>query len=264
MWEAPRALITDQRSLPLQAHLPSHLLEFTIAYVNRLACVIGIVGMLCLPGSVWAQSTPSDSAPGAGLLPTTIPIFPLADVVLFPNMSRPLHIFEPRYRTMVADALEGDRLIGMVLLKSGYEADYEGRPPIYSIGCAGRIIQAEQLPDGRYAIALRGLVKFRVTGEEASRPYRLAHVEALPELLEEEEEGTLRELRQQLTALLASTVPGSQPPPPELPDEDLVNGLAQFLDILPRARQELLEQQGPLARAQALINLLQVPTVPPR
>ena len=64
------------------------------------------------------------------MLPPVIPIFPLPNAVLFPNVFMPLHIFEPRYRTMVADALAGDRIIGMALLKAGYEADYNGRPPI--------------------------------------------------------------------------------------------------------------------------------------
>ncbi len=214
---------------------------------------MGLVAVLCLPGFVWAQSTPSESEPGAVILPPTIPIFPLAELVLFPNMSRPLHIFEPRYRAMVADALEGDRLIGMVLLRPGYQADYEGRPPVYSIGCAGRITEVERLPDGRYAIVLRGLVKFRITGEDDSRPYRLAQVESLPELLDDEERAALR---QQLTDLLALIAPDSEPPPFELPDQDLVNGLAQFLDFLPSARQQLLEQEGPLARARALFDLL--------
>ena len=65
------------------------------------------------------------------MLPPTIPIFPLPNAVLFPNVFLPLHIFEPRYREMVADALQGDRIIGMVLLRPGWEADYDGRPAIY-------------------------------------------------------------------------------------------------------------------------------------
>ena len=71
-------------------------------------------------------------------------IFPLPNVVLFPNVFLPLHIFEPRYREMVADALDGDRIIGMVLLRPGWEGDYEGRPPVYPIGCAGLITHAER------------------------------------------------------------------------------------------------------------------------
>ena len=141
---------------------------------NRLACAIWMVGVLSAPGVVWAQSATPDKVPGAGMLPPTIPIFPLPDAMLFPNVSRPLHIFELRYRAMVADALKGDRIIGMVMLRPGYEADYEGRPPVYPIGCAGIITDVEQLPDGRFNILLSGLVKFRVTSEDQTRAYRLA------------------------------------------------------------------------------------------
>src|SRR5687767_11725133 len=94
------------------------------------------------------------------MLPPTIPIFPLPNAVLFPNVFMPLHIFEPRYRAMVADALAGDRIIGMVLLKPGFETDYEGRPPVYDIGCAGVVTHSEPQADGRYNIVLRGLEKF--------------------------------------------------------------------------------------------------------
>jgi Lon protease-like protein len=78
-------------------------------------------------------------ATAATALPPEIPLFPLPDVVLFPGVTRPLLIFEPRYREMVADALKGNRIIGMVLLRPGFEKDYEGRPPIHDIGCAGTI-----------------------------------------------------------------------------------------------------------------------------
>ena len=105
-----------------------------------------------------------------------LPLFPLPNVVLFPNVFLPLHIFEPRYRAMVADALEGDRLIGMVLLRPGWEGDYEGRPPVFPTGCAGLITHHERLPDGRYNIVLRGLEKFRILDEDASRSYRIARV----------------------------------------------------------------------------------------
>ena len=95
-----------------------------------------------------------------------LPLFPLPNVVLFPNVFLPLHIFEPRYREMVADALAGDRLIGMVLLRPGWEHDYEGRPPVYPIGCSGVITHVERLPDGRYNIVLRGLERFRIVEED--------------------------------------------------------------------------------------------------
>jgi len=112
-------------------------------------------------------------------LPATIPIFPLPNVVLFPNVFLPLHIFEPRYRAMVKDALASDRIIGMVLLRPGFEPNYAGRPPVYPIGCAGLITHSEPLPDGRFNIVLRGLEKFRVTAEEGGQP-RAHHPAYLP------------------------------------------------------------------------------------
>src|SRR5690349_13706514 len=110
-----------------------------------------------------------------------LPLFPLPNVVLFPNVFLPLHIFEPRYREMVADALASDRMIGMVLLRPGWERDYEGRPPIYPVGCSGVVTHAERLPDGRYNIVLRGIERFRIVEEDTSRSYRLAVVEPVRE-----------------------------------------------------------------------------------
>src|SRR5262245_52583144 len=100
------------------------------------------------------------------MLPGAIPIFPLPNVVLFPNVFLPLHIVEARYREMVGEALGADRIIGMVLLRPGWEADYDGRPPVYPIGCAGLISEAQHLSDGRYNIVLRGLEKFRIVEED--------------------------------------------------------------------------------------------------
>src|SRR3989454_8955279 len=110
-----------------------------------------------------------------------LPIFPLPNTVLFPNVFLALHIFEPRYREMVADAVASDRMIGMVLLRPGWEHDYEGRPPVYSIGCSGVITHVERLADGRYNIVLRGLERFRILAEDHSRNYRLATVDMLCE-----------------------------------------------------------------------------------
>src|SRR5688572_13308619 len=140
------------------------------------------------------------------MLPTTIPIFPLPNVVLFPNVFLPLHIFEPRYRAMTADALSGVRIIGMTLLQPGYQADYERRPPVYPIGCAGVITHSELLPDGRYNIVLRGIEKFRIDSEDDSRSYRQAHITALPETTSEEDRRLLSQQRLRLEAVLASAI----------------------------------------------------------
>jgi Lon protease-like protein len=200
------------------------------------------------------------------MLPPTLPIFPLPNVVLFPNVFLPLHIFEPRYRAMVADALAGDRLIGMVLLQPGYQADYEGRPPVYPVGTAGVITHSELLPDGRFHIVLRGLEKFRIVDEDASRPYRLARVEGLPEMAGEGEREAVRHQRLKLEAVLRAAVEraGSEPRfPTAISDEDLVNALAQYLTLEPIERQALLERDGVLARARGLAELLEMRTMAP-
>jgi uncharacterized protein len=201
------------------------------------------------------------------MLPPTIPIFPLPNTVLFPNVFLPLHIFEPRYRSMLSDALEGDRIIGMVLLQPGFEANYEGRPPVYDIGCAGVVTHAERLEDGRFNIVLRGIQKFRITGEDESRAYRLAHVQPLLEQPTAEEAEALRKQRTRLEALLAAAVEraGSGPRfPPAIPDEDLVNALAQYLQLEPLERQALLERDGCLSRCRGLIELLEMKVHAPR
>jgi hypothetical protein len=198
------------------------------------------------------------------MLPPIIPIFPLPNVVLFPNVFLPLHIFEPRYRVMVSDALDGDRIIGMVLLQPGFERHYEGRPAVYPVGCAGVITHTERLSDGRCDIVLRGIEKFRITAEDESKPYRLAQVQPINESIAEAERTAVRQHRQRLEALLAVAVErgGAGPRfPPAVPDEDLVNALAQYLALEPIERQALLERHGVLARCQALIELLEIKTM---
>jgi uncharacterized protein len=194
------------------------------------------------------------------MLPPTLPIFPLPNVVLFPNVFLPLHIFEPRYREMVGDALTGDRLIGMVLLRPGWEPNYEGRPEVYDVGCAGLITFSEQHGDGRYNIVLRGLGKFRIVGEESGRSYRIAHVLPLMEEPTEADKALIREERRRLEALLApSQDPTADPKVPRwVADEDLVNALAQYLDLEPVEKQALLEREGLVARCRSLIDLLEM------
>jgi uncharacterized protein len=200
------------------------------------------------------------------MLPPAIPIFPLPNAVLFPNVFMPLHIFEPRYRAMVSDALAGDRIIGMALLKPGFEATYEHRPAVYPVGCAGVITHSESLPDGRYNIVLRGIEKFRIVAEDDRKPYRLAQVEPLAEYVTDADRSPLRRDCQRLEALLAAAIErGGKDPkfPPAVADEDLVNALAQYLALEPLERQALLEREGIRARCRALIELLEIKTLTP-
>ena len=193
------------------------------------------------------------------MLPFTIPVFPLPNVVLFPTVSLPLHIFEPRYREMVADALEGDRIIGMALLQPGWEGSYEARPPIYPIGCAGLITHAERLPDGRFNIVLRGLEKFRIVREHADRAYRLAEVDPIVDTARGTDREAVQAARRRLEALLVPQVSGAEGKmPASMGDEDLVNALSQYLELEVVEKQALLERDGVLARCQSLIDLLEM------
>jgi len=197
------------------------------------------------------------SARAAAAEEKEIPLFPLPEVVLFPNTDRPLLIYEPRYREMVADALKGDRTIGMVRLRPGFEKDYDGRPPIDAVGCAGVIQESEQLPDGRYIILLRGLTTFRVLSEDQRKPYRLARVEIIPELLKDEDRAPLSAVRERLAALLVTVLPaGAELPDPALDDAEFINLLAQALKMPESDRQDLLERPSVLSRARALVDRL--------
>lgn len=195
------------------------------------------------------------------ILPAAIPLFPLPNVVLFPNVTLPLHIFEPRYREMVADALEGDRIIGMVLLRPGWEKDYEGRPDIYEVGCAGLITHAERTDDGRYNLVLRGLEKFRIRQEDHQRSYRLAEVDTILEPMSERDRDVMHAERRRLETLLVPQPEGrgvDPKMPPSMPDEELVNALAQYLDLEVVEKQALLERDGLVARCRSLIDLLEM------
>ena len=195
-----------------------------------------------------------------------LPLFPLPNVVLFPNVFLPLHIFEPRYREMVADALKQDRMIGMVLLRPGWQRDYEGRPPVYPIGCSGVITHAEKLDDGRYNIVLRGIERFRIVEEDDRLSYRRALVDQQPdETCRAEDRNVLRTQRAKLDALLApaierslADIAGEARIPSAMPDEDLVNALAQYLDLEPLEKQALLERNCLRSRAEALVELLEM------
>jgi Lon protease-like protein len=191
-----------------------------------------------------------------------LPLFPLPTVVLFPNVFLPLHIFEARYREMVADALAGDRMIGMALLQPGWEHEYEGTPPVYPIGCSGVISHCERLVDGRYNIVLRGLERFRILSEDRSRSYRRALVESLAEAEPTPADRmAVQHQRAKLEALLAPAVEKAGADPgtaSAMPDCDLVNALAQYLDLEPIEKQALLERNCLRSRAESLVELIEM------
>ena len=113
---------------------------------------------------------------------TQIPIFPLPNVVFFPKTFLPLHIFEPRYRKMAKDSKSNDNLIGMALLKEGWEKQYHGNPDVHEIACVGKIQHIERLEDGRYNILLYGLSRVKIMKFIQGKPYRMAQVKYLKDV----------------------------------------------------------------------------------
>ena len=195
-------------------------------------------------------------------LPKTLPIFPLAGGLLLPRGRLPLHIFEPRYVAMVEDALLGDRMIGMV--QPFDPACREDAPPVYPVGCAGRITAFRDMEDGRYLISLSGLCRFRIGKElEGKRGYR--RIEPLWEgFYEDLQEGPAAPLdRARLMGALPGyleeheivtdweTIKGA-------PDERLVTSLAMVCPFEPNEKQALLEAPTLGERAELLTALVEM------
>lgn len=113
----------------------------------------------------------------------TVRLFPLPGMVIYPQSIQPLHIFEHRYRQLTADALASDRLIALTMLQPGWEEKYDQCPAICQVGCLGRIVADQLLPDGRYHLILRGLARVRTLDElPTEKLYRLANVEVLTDV----------------------------------------------------------------------------------
>jgi Lon protease-like protein len=154
-------------------------------------------------------------------------------------------------------------MIGMVLLQPGHEAEYDGKPPIYRTGCSGLITHAERLDDGRYNVVLRGIEKFRITAEEdpaAGRLYRSAVIAPVDETVRANERDALRHERKKLESLLAPLLANGLEKhlPPAMPDEDLINALAQYLEFDPIEKLALLERDGAVARCRSMVELLEM------
>ena len=190
---------------------------------------------------------------------TRLSIFPLPGALLFPGMHLPLHIFEPRYRAMVSDAMARDRRIGMIQPRP--VAGEDDKPPLFELGCVGRIAEVEALEDGRYNLVLEGVALFRVLRElDVTTPFRQVEAELLP----------AREEPQALSIAHRSALESESKAYAEaqgyavdwdavgrLDDEALVDGIAQIAPFDVAAKQALLEAPDIEARAELLIQLMQ-------
>lgn len=186
---------------------------------------------------------------------TRITIFPLPGAVLYPGLQLPLHIFEPRYRAMVSDALARDRRIGMIQPQRAEEG-----APLFSIGCLGRIGDVEALEDGRFNIILEGETRFRVLAElDVTTPFRQVEAELIEDDAEEalapvERAGFEREARRFAKAQ-GYAVDWEQVS--RLDDMSLINGVSQIAPFDPAAKQGLLEAPCLAARCELLVQLMQ-------
>ncbi|HET6574699.1 MAG TPA: LON peptidase substrate-binding domain-containing protein [Fimbriiglobus sp.] len=191
-------------------------------------------------------------------------LFPLPNLVLFPQVVQGLHVFEPRYRQLTADALADDRLITIIMLSPGWEADYEGRPVVEAFGCLGRITHHEPLPDGRSNLRLRGLARLRLLAEQpAHKLYRTARAEVVPDVVPEDLPRLLDLRRGLADAVLGRFVP-TGPAHRQLgelfagptPLGALCDMLAYALPIELGLKQRLLEEPRVDRRAEVLAHAL--------
>jgi uncharacterized protein len=206
-------------------------------------------------------------------LPETLPIFPLAGVLLLPGGKLPLNIFEPRYLAMVFDALAGSRLIGMVqpMQPGGFAGDGmptpDGRPPVHRIGCAGRIVSFSETEDGRLLLALSGVCRFEIVRElePAQGGYRRVSsvFSAFRADLDSPQDDNVELDRERLMAGLAAFFRGRHlstdwEAVKKAADANLVTSLSMILPFGPAEKQALLEAADTAARAKLLIAFLEM------
>jgi Lon protease-like protein len=197
-------------------------------------------------------------------LPAIIPIFPLAGAIFFPRANLPLNVFEPRYLQMVDDAMRGHRIIGMIQPSGSGEM----RPPVYGVGCAGRLTSYGETDDGRMVISLRGLARFRVADElTAMTPYRQVRADysAYAGDLDEidvgesearfDREGYLGTLRQYLRAIQVQI---DWDWVEKAPVEVLINAFAMLAPLSPQEKQALLEARTLGERTEGALTLMQL------
>jgi Lon protease-like protein len=203
-------------------------------------------------------------------VPERFPIFPLPDVVLFPDVRLPLHIFEPRYREMTRDALAGEGKIGMVLIEPGEGDPSQVRAPVFATGCLGRITEHQELEDGRFLVVLQGERRFRILQEEdGDLGYRVVQAELLEDpafdALDAVERASLELERVELERRMLELINAREPAAARLLEErmqaldpiELLHALAFGIDRPVLEKQSLLEAPDPLTRAHLLRGLFE-------
>ncbi len=190
-------------------------------------------------------------------MPRRLAIFPLSGALLFPRVSLPLHIFEPRYRAMISDVMARDQRIGMIQPSGPGEP-----PPLFEVGCMGRVAEIEALEGGRFNILLEGEARFRVLRElDVPTPFRQVEADVYPPeeddvgILASSERAALEEEARRFAARLGYTVDWDGVT--RLDDETLVNGIARIVPFDPAGKQALLEADTLSERSELAIQLMQ-------
>ena len=198
-------------------------------------------------------------------LPGTIPVFPLPGALLLPRGQMPLNIFEPRYLAMIDDALrDGHRLIGMIQPDPAHFGP-AARPPLYKIGCVGRITQLAESGDGRYLLELTGVARFRIEEElKANTAYRQCHVTYAPfadDFVPRKGEGEVDRkalLRALEDFMQANDLKADWEDIDKAPNEALVNALSMMSPYGPAEKQALLEAPDLKTRAEILVAITEI------
>lgn len=193
-----------------------------------------------------------------------LPLFPLPNVVFFPRTFLPLHVFEPRYRQMIQDAKNGDGIVGLVLLKPGWEKNYYGNPPVFSVACMGQIVQIEAFPDGRFNILLEGIARVKVTEIVKEEPYRVATVKVMQDIVVPENLSQMERLARELLSQFEVRPEHLDEYMGELgqllyegmPLGTVTDIVAASLRMVVYKKQELLEELDPLRRGRFLMSIL--------
>lgn len=196
----------------------------------------------------------------------TLPLFPLSNVVLFPGVQTPLHVFEARYRQLTEHALAGPRRIGMVAVRPEHAHELAGDPPIFAVGCEGLVTDVKRLADGRFNILLQGTQRFRITTEPPraeGRLYRVAEIERLEDAFDPAARPRVIALRHRalelVTEILAAGGAERAIAPDafrEVDDVTFVNALSNALAFAPAEKQGLLEAASIPERYDRLVSLL--------
>lgn len=193
----------------------------------------------------------------------SLPLFPLPGVVFIPSTLLPLHVFEPRYRKLVKDCLDGSAIFAVPLLREGWQSDYEGRPPVHEVAGVGRIVRSQALPDGRFNLLVLGLGRVHIDEEPPTdEPYRLVRAHVLDDRVPAGADERLRLTLDQIR-LVASQIMTAQP----VLASDLgrvlasADGPAQLVDMLahltlrePEDRQSYMEIDDLIARAEVVLG----------